>query len=41
MTNAPYIIMSTIPLTLNHAIIARCMQTISYPAAEIQQDNDH
>ena len=27
-------------LTLNHAI-ARCTQTISYPAAQIQQDNGH
>ena len=26
--------------TLNHAI-ARCTQTISYPAAQIQQDNGH
>ena len=26
--------------TLNHAI-ARCMQTISYPEAQIQQDNGH
>ena len=26
--------------TLNHAI-ARCTQTISYPEAQIQQDNGH